>query len=87
MSVVVAVGCFWRTMHESGQKFNVRKCKTMRLDESYRLVKTVLVLNSHSGKIPAVSHIPQSGDATTFPAGDATSPTGDVDASAGDAHL
>jgi len=22
-------------MHESEQKFNVRKCKTMRLDESY----------------------------------------------------
>jgi hypothetical protein len=34
----------------SEQKFNVRKCKTMRLDESYRLVTTVLVLNSHCGK-------------------------------------
>jgi hypothetical protein len=32
---------------------------------------------------PAVSHIPQSGDATTSPAGDAASPTGDVDVSAG----
>jgi hypothetical protein len=38
-------------MHESEQKSNVRKCKTMRLDESYRLVTTVVVLNSHSGKI------------------------------------
>jgi len=32
-----------------------------------------------------VSHIPQFGDATESPAGDATSPTGDVDVSAGDA--
>ncbi len=38
-------------------------------------------------KITTVSHIPQFGDATTSPAGDAASPTGDVDASAGDAHL
>jgi hypothetical protein len=38
-------------------------------------------------KRSAVSHIPQSGDATTSPAGDAISPTGDVDVSAGDAHL
>jgi hypothetical protein len=38
-------------------------------------------------KISAVSHTPQSGDATTSPAGDAASPTGDVDVSAGDAHL
>jgi hypothetical protein len=38
-------------MHVSEQKFNVRKCKTMRLDESYRLVTTVLVLNSRCGKI------------------------------------
>ncbi len=35
----------------------------------------------------AVSHIPQFGDANTSLAGDAVSPTGDVDASAGDAHL
>jgi hypothetical protein len=35
----------------------------------------------------AVSHIPQSGDATTSPTGDAASPTGDVDVSAEDAHL
>jgi hypothetical protein len=35
----------------------------------------------------AVSHIPQFGDATTSPAGDAASPTGDVDVSAGDAYL
>ncbi len=35
----------------------------------------------------AVSHIPQSGDATTSPAGDAASTTGHVDMSAGDAHL
>jgi len=34
-----------------------------------------------------VSYIPESGDATTSPAGDAASPTGDVDVSAGDAHL
>jgi hypothetical protein len=38
-------------LHVSEQKFNVRKCKTMRLDESYRLVTTVLVLNSPCGKI------------------------------------
>jgi uncharacterized membrane protein len=37
--------------HPQGQKFNVRKCKTTRLDESYRLVTTVVVLNSHYGKI------------------------------------
>jgi hypothetical protein len=35
----------------------------------------------------AVSHIPQFGDATTSPEGDTASPTGDVDVSAGDAHL
>jgi hypothetical protein len=40
-----------RKMHVSEQKFNVRKWKTMRLDESYRLVTTVLVLNSYCGKI------------------------------------
>ncbi len=38
-------------IHVSEQKFNVPKCKTMRLDESYRLVTTVLVLNNHCGKI------------------------------------
>jgi hypothetical protein len=37
--------------------------------------------------LPAVSHIPQFGDATTSLAGDAASPAGDVDVSAGDAHL
>jgi hypothetical protein len=35
----------------------------------------------------AVSHIPQFGDANTSLAGDAASPAGDVDVSAGDAHL
>jgi len=35
----------------------------------------------------AVSHIPQFGDATTSPAGDTASPTGDVDASGEDAYL
>jgi len=35
----------------------------------------------------AVSHIPRFEDATTSPAGDAASPTGNVDVSAGDAHL
>jgi hypothetical protein len=35
----------------SEYKFNVRKCKNMRIDESYRLVTTVLVLNSHGDKI------------------------------------
>jgi hypothetical protein len=40
-----------RKMYVSEQKFNVRKCKIMRLDECYRLVTTVLVLNSHCGKI------------------------------------
>ncbi len=38
-------------IHVSEQKFNVRECKTMRLDESYQLVTTVLVLNSYCGKI------------------------------------
>jgi hypothetical protein len=38
-------------MHVSEQKFSVRKCKIMRLDESYRLVTTDLVLNGHYGKI------------------------------------
>ncbi len=33
------------------QKYNVRKCKTVRLDESDLLVTTVLVVNSHCGKI------------------------------------
>jgi len=45
---------FWRSvqkLHVSEQKFNVRKYKTMRLDESYRLVTTVLVLNSQWVKI------------------------------------
>jgi hypothetical protein len=35
----------------------------------------------------AVSHIPQFGDANTSLVGDAVSPAGDVDVSAGDAHL
>jgi hypothetical protein len=43
--------------------------------------------NVVSLSLSAVSHMPQSGDATTSPAGDAASPTGDVDVSAGDAHL
>ncbi len=38
------------TMHVSEQKFNVRKFETMRLDDSYRLVTTFLVLNSRCGK-------------------------------------
>ncbi len=29
-------------MHEPEQKSNVRKCKTVRLDESYRLVTTAM---------------------------------------------
>ncbi len=36
---------------------------------------------------PAVSPIPQFGDATKSPAVDAASLAGDVDVSAGDAHL
>jgi hypothetical protein len=36
---------------------------------------------------PAVPHIPQFGDATTSIAGDAASPAGDVDVSAGHADL
>jgi hypothetical protein len=43
--------------------------------------------NEKSLFISAVSHIPQFGDATTSSAGDAASPMGDVDVSAGDAHL
>ncbi len=35
----------------------------------------------------AVSHSPQFGDANTSSAGDAASPTGDVDVSARDAHF
>jgi hypothetical protein len=38
-------------------------------------------------KQPAVSHIPQFGDANTSLAKDAVSPSGDVDVSAGHAHL
>jgi hypothetical protein len=38
-------------MHVSEQKFNVRKCKTVRPGESYLLVTTVLVVNSRCGKI------------------------------------
>jgi hypothetical protein len=38
-------------MHESEQKFSVRKCKTMKLNESYQLVTTLLVLNTYSRKI------------------------------------
>ena len=41
-------------MHESEQKFSVCKCKTIKLDESYRLVPIVLVLNSHSRKIQII---------------------------------
>jgi hypothetical protein len=48
-----------------------------------------LLTQPESGLEPvaAVSHIPHFGDATTSPAGDAASPTGDVDVSARDAHL
>jgi hypothetical protein len=37
-------------MHESEHKFNVRKYKIQRLDESYRLVTIVLEKNNHSRK-------------------------------------
>jgi len=37
-------------MHESEHKFNVRKYNIQRLDESYRLVTTVLGKNNHSRK-------------------------------------
>jgi hypothetical protein len=37
--------------HEPEHECNVRKCNTLRLDESYRLVTTVLVQKSHSRKI------------------------------------
>ncbi len=50
----VAAGFFLTVstkMHFCEEKFNIRKWKTMRLAESYRLVTTVLVLNSHCGKI------------------------------------
>jgi hypothetical protein len=39
------------TMHLSEQKLNVRKGKTVAVDESYRLVTTVIVINSYCGKI------------------------------------
>jgi hypothetical protein len=38
-------------IYVSEEIFNFRKFKTMRPNESYRLVTTVLVLNSHCGKI------------------------------------
>jgi hypothetical protein len=38
-------------LHVSEQKFGVRKCKTMRFDESYRLVESVLILNDQCGKM------------------------------------
>jgi hypothetical protein len=41
-------------MHESEQKFSIRKWKTIKLNESYRLVTRVLVLNSHSHKIHSI---------------------------------
>ena len=41
-------------MTESEQKFIVRKCRTIKLNESHRLVATVLVLNSHSRKIHSI---------------------------------
>ncbi len=41
-------------MHESEKKFSVRNFKTIKLNESYRLVTTVLVLNSHSRKIHSI---------------------------------
>jgi len=37
--------------HKPEHKCTVRRCNTLRLDESYRLVTTVLVQNSHSRKI------------------------------------
>jgi hypothetical protein len=43
--------------------------------------------NNNSKLSSAVSHIPQFGDANTSLAGDAVSPAGDVNVSAGDAHL
>jgi len=36
---------------ESEEKFNFLKCKTMRLDESYRLVTVVVVPDRHCVKI------------------------------------
>jgi hypothetical protein len=41
-------------IHESERKFSVRKYKTIKLNESYRLVTTVLVLNSHNRKIHSI---------------------------------
>jgi hypothetical protein len=49
--------------------------------DSLRLNKRVFLIR------PVVSHIPQFGDATTSPAGDAAFSAGYVDVSAGDAHL
>ncbi len=49
----MAVGLFVinTKVHESEQKSNVRKSKTMGLDEPYKLVTIVLALNSHYSKI------------------------------------
>jgi hypothetical protein len=41
-------------MHESEQKFSICKCRTIKLNESYRLVTIVLVLNTHSRQIHSI---------------------------------
>ena len=50
----MAVGYFLKDntkMHEFEQKFIVHKWKTLRLNESYRLVTTILVLDKQNRKI------------------------------------
>jgi hypothetical protein len=59
----------------------------MRIKNFVWLIRNFLTNQDVSILTPAVSHIPQFGDATTSLAGDAASPAGDVDVSARDAHL
>ncbi len=41
-------------MHESEQKFSICKCRTIKLNGSYRLVTIVLVMNTHSRQIHSI---------------------------------
>jgi hypothetical protein len=41
-------------MHESEQKFSIFKCRTVKLNESYQLETTVLILNTHSRQIHSI---------------------------------
>jgi hypothetical protein len=47
-------GRFTVALRGQADEFNGRKCNILRLEGSYRLVKTVLVQNNHSRKIQNV---------------------------------